>query len=622
MISLLNLVIIPPALCVICYMFGSILALKKEMTIGEKVILGFVGILALFQVVALPFMYYESSFTPLYGICIGFLIAVFIIYVVLVVRKKTKLNTKEEIVLLCTNKTKEKVLFWLFIFVLIALHVFSILYFQRVDPDDSYYLAQMNTVLDTNYLYNVEPSLGLSQFEANVTYKLVGHEVLVAVVAKLFHANIAFLCHMVLPLFIVPLHYAVVYQLAKKIKSKYKEIFVLLCVFVNLFASFSGASASAFLSYRPWQGKAIMVSIVFPLLLLEFWKIYEKKTVSHWNLFIMILLLWAGFCTTTVGLYLVPIAYFMYTTTFFLTYRDIKNSVKLCAPIFLCLPFVFVKFLTLMSQTGYFEESSDSSIRSITYASSLFSKYLRGEQGWTANYVVAIFFLIAILYIWRKGDKLEKMAFVYAPGVLFLTFANPFLFSLIARYVTGEVVYWRIFWIPQFRYIVVIAMLLYISEDIRRKFVSTLVMVLIITGTGDYVFKAPRYKERSNRYKISDRAVFVSDAIIEDHDEKNNYLLIPYPAAYEVRQYTGKVRLVWGRYASSAYNEADYTMLERMYDQLYEKKRWNAQVLEERMEYFHVNYIFLYKDSLKKNKIPDNLEKVFAKDDYVLYKVR
>lgn len=617
MASVLHLIIIPPFLAVVCYMFGSILSIKSRKNTGERMILGLIGILALFQFVALPFMYFETCFTPLYILCICFLVLIIAMYILLVIKRKISFALKEELLIGYKNKTKEKMLLWLFIIILVALHVFNIMYFQRSDPDDAYYLAQTNTVLDTNYLMNIEPSTGLDNFTQMITYKLVGHEVLLAVIAKLFCVNVAFLCHMVLPVFMVPLHYVIVYTLGKEIKVSYKEIFVILCTFVNLFACFSGASASAFLSYRIWQGKAVLASVILPVLLLEFWKIYKKRSVSNHVLLVLILLLWAGFCTTTVGLYLIPIAYFAYTATYFLTYRDIKNSFRLCIPIVFCIPFVIVKFVSLLS-VNYFGESNDFTT---TYWTSLFSKYLKGLQTSQPNYIMAIFFLIAIIYIWKKGNKIEKMISVYAPGVLFLTFANPLFFPIISKYITGKEVYWRIFWLPQFRYIVIIAMLIYISENLVRKFMSTLVMILLISGSGDYVFKEPRYTERENRYKISDEVVWVSDEIITENDEDNNYLLIPDDFSYEVRQYTGKVRLVWGRYAHVFYSERDFKLLQNLYEQLYDEKKWNDDVIEKRMQYFHVNYVFLYNDSLKSNEIPDSFEKVFQKSNFTLFKI-
>ncbi|MFR8671645.1 MAG: hypothetical protein ACLVFI_02980 [Christensenellales bacterium] len=146
-------------------------------------------------------------------------------------------------------------------------------------------------------------------------------------------------------------------------------------------------------------------------------------------------MLWAGFYASTVGLFLVPIAYFAYTVTYFFTYKDWKNSFKLCIPVFLSLPYVFVKLISFLSQS-YFKGISDTKVI-FTYRDIFFSKYLSKEYGVNGNYVLAAMLLFAIIYIWKKGTKVEKMVFVYMPIVLFLTFLNPILKPFVGTYLMG-----------------------------------------------------------------------------------------------------------------------------------------------------------------------------------------
>ena len=61
---------------------------------------------------------------------------------------------------------------------LIAFQLFYVLYYQHSDADDSYYVAQISTIIDTNYLMDIEPTTGIDAFEQLPTYKLIGHEVL------------------------------------------------------------------------------------------------------------------------------------------------------------------------------------------------------------------------------------------------------------------------------------------------------------------------------------------------------------------------------------------------------------------------------------------------------------
>lgn len=620
MIDMLKLVIIPVFMCVICYMAGTIWGMKRESSVGERIVEGWIGVIALFQIIALPFMYFESSVTWLYRLCIGFIIILVVVYIGYVLKVGNWKNIKCEISSFYKKQTRKEMLFGAIIIGLVVFQVFYVVYFQHSDSDDSYYIAQINTIVETNYLMDVEPTTGINAFKQLVTYKLIGHEVMLSIIAKMFNVNAAFLSHMIMPVFMIPLHYIVVYQLAKEIKYKYRKFFLLFSAVINMFSAFSGAAAPAWLLFRIWQGKAVLVSILLPILLLEFVKVYKKKNVSAQSLIVMVSILWGGFYASTVGLYLVPIVYFAYTVTYFFTYKDWKNSFKLCIPVFFSLPYVLVKLSTFLSQ-NYFEGISDTKVN-FTYRDIFFSKYLSKEYGVHGNYVLAAFILFAIIYIWKKGTRVEKMVSVYMPIVLFLTFLNPLFKPFVGTYITGEDVYYRLFWLFNFRYIVVIAMLIYISEEIGRKFMSTLVMIFLIAGTGEYILQPPHFCERQNRYKLSDRVIWISDKIIEENDMENNYLLMPDKYSWEVRQYTGKIRMVWGRYTYHFYSEKDFNALQKLYNKLYIEKDWSLDLLQDKLDYFHVNYLYLSNDAIQKNQISKDWEVILKKDDYTVFKIK
>lgn len=618
MLDVVKLILIPVFMCMVCYMFGTLLSVKIKNGIGERISLGFLGVIALFQIVALPFMYFESSVTWLYRICIGFVVLLMIGYVGYILKTNAWKNRQYQKFFL-KKRTRKEVIFWGIVLGLIVFQVFYVFYFQYSNYDDSYYIAQINTIVETNYLMNVEPTTGIGAFNQNVTYKLIGHEVLLSMIVKMFNVNAAFLSHMIMPLFMIPLHYIVVYQLAKEIKYEYRNIFFLFSTIINMFSGFSGSAAPAWLLLRIWQGKAVLVSILLPMLLLEFVKIYRERKVSVRSLIAMTSMLWAGFFASTVGLYLVPVAYFAYTVTFFFTYKDWKNSLKLCIPVFFSLPYVFAKMLLFLSQS-YFEGISDVEVTH-TYRDIFFSKYLSNHgYGGKGNYVLAAFLLFAIIYIWKKGTKVEKMISVYVPIVLFLTFLNPLLKPILSS-VLEEELYYRFFWLFNFRYIVVIAMILYVAEEINRKFISVLVMILLITGTGEYLLQAPRFVERKNRYKLSNRVIWISDEIIAENDSENNYLLMPDKYSWEVREYTGKIRMVWARYTQSFYKEKEFKKLENLYNELYIDKKWDSDKLEDKLNDFHVNYLYLDDEAIKENGVPSEWEIILKREGFTVYKI-
>ena len=70
-------------------------------------------------------------------------------------------------------------------------------------------------------------------------------------------------------------------------------------------------------------------------------------------------------------------------------------------------------------------------------------------------------------------------------------------------------------------------------------------------------------------------------------------------------------------YTKHFYNKEEYEQLERLYEQLYELKVWNPEVLQKRLKYFHVDYVYIPNDTLRFNELPDNLKLFFEKDDYL-----
>ena len=142
---------------------------------------------------------------------------------------------------------KDKVWLGLSIVFIIAFQIFYVVYYQHTDIDDSYYLAQINTIIHTNKILAIDPASGIAELNFNSQYKMVSYEVLMSFIVRLFHVNTAFFMHTILPVFLIPVHYIVIYQIGKFISQRYAYHFVLLYSVFNLFSAYSGYSQGAFL---------------------------------------------------------------------------------------------------------------------------------------------------------------------------------------------------------------------------------------------------------------------------------------------------------------------------------------------------------------------------------------
>lgn len=84
---------IPVILLFVCWVIGDLacgVVKKKVDWRGERVIVGFVICTAFFQIIALPFMYLEYDFVPLYHLYITLVFVLLLISIISIYRKIDK----------------------------------------------------------------------------------------------------------------------------------------------------------------------------------------------------------------------------------------------------------------------------------------------------------------------------------------------------------------------------------------------------------------------------------------------------------------------------------------------------------------------------------------------------
>lgn len=159
----------------------------------KNIIAGYVICAGLFHIISTPFMYYELSFSPLVYICIAYSVVIIAAYIILKIKEEKTLF--ERVRLPEKNAIqKDKVWLGLSIVFIIAFQIFYVVYYQHTDIDDSYYLAQINTIIHTNKISAIDPASGIAELNFNPQYKMVSYEVLMSFIVRLFHVNTAFLC--------------------------------------------------------------------------------------------------------------------------------------------------------------------------------------------------------------------------------------------------------------------------------------------------------------------------------------------------------------------------------------------------------------------------------------------
>lgn len=581
----------------------------KINSIFEAVVNGFCFILALFQIIAYPIQARNGSF---YLLLILFVISIllFVIYV-LVIKKERK------IFLLRRIETKFLGIKSILIFLVIIQSIGSA-WFHHIDDDDAYFVSLSSSIMETDVVTSdmVYATTGFKDDISDGRPDTATWEALIAVSSTAFRIHPAILAHTVLPFLLIMIAYMAVYCVAKNFFYKDSECekkSLYFCIFfcvINIFAGYTVYSTGCFLLLRIWQGKAVLVSIIFPALLANCLYImngnHEKKYFV-WNSVILI----AGICTSVIGVYLLPIYYLVIGIPYLLTINW-KNSKKLLFPAFLSLLPVLVyaiaALLTILTQNaGYMNANPPSWIL-------LFKRnMLMGGYYW-------VLFLISIIYITFCGKRIHRVFFIGSTLCLFLSFLNPFFCRIVAQKITGVGVYWRLYWVVPIYYAIsftAVELLFLIKQNYIKCIWFTLV-IIIIGKSGYFMYQAPHFYEHKNLYKLPNEVITIMDTILEDSVD-NPCILLPDNLATKARQYSANVKLAVGRYSYRRNNiiEGTEETIGEFYQYLYHKNEYNTKYIEDRLLAMQVNYLVRKDDNINLESEYVHLKTII--DGYQIY---
>lgn len=300
--ALLFLVIIPELLGLIVTKF-----LDKE---KNNLILAFViGCLiefAICQLVAVPLIFMNASFTTLLYIYIGINLVLSIVSIYLNVKRLKELLVNN----LKSIKEMPKLL-TLVVVILVGIQVYGLVGYMHLDDDDAFYVGTAVTSVQTNTIYKYSPTTGSEAGEhLDLRYKLGPFPVYYAIMSEIINIHPTIFAHTIMPIVFLPLAYMVIGLLADCLFKNNKEQTMLFLIFINIMSiwgNYSIRNNFSFLLFRIWQGKSILANIIIP----GVWLFYllgkenDFKLINYIMIFILIL---AGCLTTTMGIALPPLS--------------------------------------------------------------------------------------------------------------------------------------------------------------------------------------------------------------------------------------------------------------------------------------------------------------------------
>ena len=234
-------------------------------------------------------------------------------------------------------------------------------------------------------------------------------------------------------------------------------------------------------------------------------------------------------------------------------------------------------------------------------------------------YVVLIF----ILFFHKEKDMRVKIGYP-ALFILFFIFA---VMPLLNRLVSPVILFdkdtgGRLFWVLLITIVVAYGMALLVqglNSYIQKALLITL-LIPVIFMCGVFKFSDALYTPIENEYRLPQNGLDICDAVLEEVDEPK--LLVPYEIAHIFRQYSTKIKLLYGE-------DASYGRIQPVWGTEYHKACQEMDSTSPDVEFVATlayrelcDFIVFDKDYHELDKNPEDYGYYFFKeiDHYDLYK--
>lgn len=257
---------------------------KKNNGIGECFTGGYLILFSLMELLTLPLTWIKA---PLHILTIAYGSIALILGIAGVIRFWKQKEQRNYV----RSEQKLSVYFWIALLVIAAQIVMCVL-LAHMDADDSFYVASATTDVHTDTIFEINPYSGREYGRMPSRYVLSPFPVFLAVVSQLsagLHPSI--MAHMIYPAVFLTMAYVVQRLLCTYLYPEDKQardIYLLVVACICSFSAYSVYNAGCFQMVRIWQGKAVLASVMIPLLIYLCLTIIMQKESGHsWLLLAM-----------------------------------------------------------------------------------------------------------------------------------------------------------------------------------------------------------------------------------------------------------------------------------------------------------------------------------------------
>lgn len=309
---------------------------KKVITI--EIVLGYIFEFAILQLIALPLIFLKSTFKTLLVSYCTIIVILSLLSIILNLKdlkkcKKIKFNFKQNIIL--------KVLLTL----ILSFLIFHSVYFTHIDDDDAYYVAQSLTAIETNTLYEIDPSNGNEYVSSYMRYALSPFPLYMSIASVCTGVHSTIIWHTILPGIMVALSYITYYLFGKKLlKDEEKTItFLIILSIINIYGNTSAYTTFSHLMLRAWQGKSVLINMILPFLWYTFFECIEENKIVNWIILYITIL--SACLVSGMGIVLTPISLGILTLVFSIKDKNCKYLLKSGIGLIFCVIYALIYIL-------------------------------------------------------------------------------------------------------------------------------------------------------------------------------------------------------------------------------------------------------------------------------------
>lgn len=298
-----------------------------------------------FQVICVPLVLVQRRFEDLVLLFSGFMAAMGLLAVASDLRRKTKGFFRQE---KRGVQKREGILLWLLAGGLLAFQLVQAVRMVYADTDDAYYVAVSSVTQSSNTMYRVLPYTGFAT-SLDMRHCLAPFPIWVAYLAKVSGMPAVMAAHVILPLSLISMTYAVFYLIGIRLfpdKDGKLPLFLVFTEILVLFGNYSIQTVENFMIARSRQGKAALGSLVIPfvlfLLLIVCEKLREKQKIPPGVYLLLLAAAAAGCLCTTIGALLLCMLVGVTGLTAALAYKRYRILPPLAAACLPCVCFALV----------------------------------------------------------------------------------------------------------------------------------------------------------------------------------------------------------------------------------------------------------------------------------------